>query len=234
MSREALISSHLSHRLADAWGTTVDFTTSFLNFSRFSAFRSMGYDKSSVRIGVVVWVRTIVRSLNMGWSRDGAVNWLFIGCLHCKTTTKTNMKTKKHPPKTTTTTTTKPTSTHTNTNILKSCLFEKDGQSLESLEQHRSTHICMFTGWHTLHFQLKHLTLSQKYSSVLSDVLMPSKLLPCKEPRTAVRLLTFRCHVADRHWFVRHWLFPSVSKLKGRQGRGNEGNFESGQNKSKV
>ena len=29
------------HRLADRWGTTVDFTTSFLHSSQFSAFRSM-------------------------------------------------------------------------------------------------------------------------------------------------------------------------------------------------
>ena len=35
-----LISSHLSRSLADRWGTTVDFTTSFLHSSRFSAFRS--------------------------------------------------------------------------------------------------------------------------------------------------------------------------------------------------
>ena len=36
-----VILSYLSSRLADRWGTTVDFTTSFLHFSRFSAFRSM-------------------------------------------------------------------------------------------------------------------------------------------------------------------------------------------------
>ena len=33
--------SYLSRSLADRWGTTVDFTTSFLHSSRFSAFRSM-------------------------------------------------------------------------------------------------------------------------------------------------------------------------------------------------
>ena len=33
-------SSYLSRSLADRWGTTVDFTTSFLHSSRFSAFRS--------------------------------------------------------------------------------------------------------------------------------------------------------------------------------------------------
>ena len=33
--------SYLSCSLADRWGTTVDFTTSFLHSSRFSAFRSM-------------------------------------------------------------------------------------------------------------------------------------------------------------------------------------------------
>ena len=32
---------HLSRSLADRWGTTADFTTSFLHSSRFSAFRSM-------------------------------------------------------------------------------------------------------------------------------------------------------------------------------------------------
>ena len=36
-----LILSYLSRSLADRWGTTVDFTTSFLHSSRFSAFRSM-------------------------------------------------------------------------------------------------------------------------------------------------------------------------------------------------
>ena len=35
-----LPSPYLSHSLADRWGTTVDFTTSFLHFLRFSAFRS--------------------------------------------------------------------------------------------------------------------------------------------------------------------------------------------------
>ena len=34
------VSSYLSHSLADRWGTTVDFTTSFLHSSRFSAFGS--------------------------------------------------------------------------------------------------------------------------------------------------------------------------------------------------
>ena len=33
--------SYQSRSLADRWGTTVDFTTSFLHSSRFSAFRSM-------------------------------------------------------------------------------------------------------------------------------------------------------------------------------------------------
>ena len=33
--------SYLSRSLADRWGTTVDFTTSFLHSSRFSAFRSV-------------------------------------------------------------------------------------------------------------------------------------------------------------------------------------------------
>ena len=33
-------SSYLPRSLADRWGTTVDFTTSFLHSSRFSAFRS--------------------------------------------------------------------------------------------------------------------------------------------------------------------------------------------------
>ena len=36
-----LILSYLPRSLADCWGTTVDFTTSFLHSSRFSAFRSM-------------------------------------------------------------------------------------------------------------------------------------------------------------------------------------------------
>ena len=35
------ILSYLSRSLADRWGTTVDFTTSFLHSSRFSVFRSM-------------------------------------------------------------------------------------------------------------------------------------------------------------------------------------------------
>ena len=38
-----LILFYLSRSLADRWGTTVDFTTSFLHSSRFSAFRSMIY-----------------------------------------------------------------------------------------------------------------------------------------------------------------------------------------------
>ena len=33
--------SYLSRSLADYWGTTVDFTTSFLHYSRFSVFHSM-------------------------------------------------------------------------------------------------------------------------------------------------------------------------------------------------
>ena len=36
-----LVLSYLSCSLADHWGTTVDFTTSFLHSSRISAFRSM-------------------------------------------------------------------------------------------------------------------------------------------------------------------------------------------------
>ena len=36
-----LVSIYLSHSLADRWGTTVDFTTSFLHSSWFSAFRSV-------------------------------------------------------------------------------------------------------------------------------------------------------------------------------------------------
>ena len=36
-----LILSYLSCRLADRWGTTVDFTTTYLHSSRFSAFRCM-------------------------------------------------------------------------------------------------------------------------------------------------------------------------------------------------
>ena len=35
------LSIYLSRSLADRWGTTVDFTTSFLHSSRFSAFRSV-------------------------------------------------------------------------------------------------------------------------------------------------------------------------------------------------
>ena len=33
--------NYLSHSLVDRWGTILDFTTSFLHFSRISAFRSM-------------------------------------------------------------------------------------------------------------------------------------------------------------------------------------------------
>ena len=43
-----LILSHLSRSLADSWGTTVDFTTSFLHSSRFSAFRSMIFHSKPV------------------------------------------------------------------------------------------------------------------------------------------------------------------------------------------
>ena len=43
-----LISSHLSRSLADRWGTTVDFTTSFLHSSWFSAFRSMIFNSRPV------------------------------------------------------------------------------------------------------------------------------------------------------------------------------------------
>ena len=41
LSMSYLILSHLSGSLADCWGTTVDFKTSFLQPLRFSAFRSM-------------------------------------------------------------------------------------------------------------------------------------------------------------------------------------------------
>ena len=37
----SLISSHLSRSLSDCWGTTVDFTNSFLHSLLFSAFRRM-------------------------------------------------------------------------------------------------------------------------------------------------------------------------------------------------
>ena len=40
-AQHILILSYLSRSLADRWGTTVDFTTSFLHSSRFSAFRSV-------------------------------------------------------------------------------------------------------------------------------------------------------------------------------------------------
>ena len=43
-----LILSYLSRSLADRWGTTVDFTTSFLHSSRFSAFRSMMFHSRPV------------------------------------------------------------------------------------------------------------------------------------------------------------------------------------------
>ena len=43
-----LILSNLSRSLADRWGTTVDFTTSFLHSSRFSAFRSMMFHSRPV------------------------------------------------------------------------------------------------------------------------------------------------------------------------------------------
>ena len=41
--------SYLSHSLADRWGTTVDFTTSFLHSSWFSAFRGMMFHSRPVR-----------------------------------------------------------------------------------------------------------------------------------------------------------------------------------------
>ena len=43
-----LILSYLSRSLADRWGTTVDFTTSFLHSSRFSAFCSMMFHSRPV------------------------------------------------------------------------------------------------------------------------------------------------------------------------------------------
>ena len=43
-----LILSYLSCSLADCWGTTVDFTTSFLHSSQFSAFRSMMFHSRPV------------------------------------------------------------------------------------------------------------------------------------------------------------------------------------------
>ena len=44
-----LVLSYLSRSLVDRWGTTVDFTTSFLHSSRFSAFRSMIFHPRPVR-----------------------------------------------------------------------------------------------------------------------------------------------------------------------------------------
>ena len=41
-------SSYLSRSLADSWGTTVDFTTSFLHSPRFSAFRSLAFHSRPV------------------------------------------------------------------------------------------------------------------------------------------------------------------------------------------
>ena len=43
-----LISSYLSRSLADLCGTTVDFTTSFLHSSQFSAFHSMMFHSRPV------------------------------------------------------------------------------------------------------------------------------------------------------------------------------------------
>ena len=43
-----IILSYLSRSLADRWGTTVDFTTSFLHSSRFSAFRSVVFHSRPV------------------------------------------------------------------------------------------------------------------------------------------------------------------------------------------
>ena len=45
-----LILSYLSHSLADHCGTTVDFTTSFLHFWRFSAFCSIVFHSRPVRL----------------------------------------------------------------------------------------------------------------------------------------------------------------------------------------
>ena len=42
------ISSYLSRSLADRWGTTVDFTASFLHSLRFSAFRNMIFHSRQV------------------------------------------------------------------------------------------------------------------------------------------------------------------------------------------
>ena len=42
-----ILLSYLSHSLVDRWCTTVDFITSFLHFSRFSAFRSMTFHPRS-------------------------------------------------------------------------------------------------------------------------------------------------------------------------------------------
>ena len=44
----SISSYHLPRSLADRWGTTVDFTTSFLHSSRFSAFRLMMFQSRPV------------------------------------------------------------------------------------------------------------------------------------------------------------------------------------------
>ena len=53
MLRVKSLSSYLSRSLADRWGTTVDFTTSFLHSSRFPAFRSRIFHSRQVNSGVV-------------------------------------------------------------------------------------------------------------------------------------------------------------------------------------
>ena len=48
LTNEYYLSVYLSRSLADRWGTTVDFTTSFLHSSLFSAFRSMMFHSRPV------------------------------------------------------------------------------------------------------------------------------------------------------------------------------------------
>ena len=76
---------YLPHSLADPWGTTVDFTTSFLYSSRFSAFRGMIFHSRPVHSLMLSSHRFLYLSLRFApWtvlcrivlaSTDGCVMW---------------------------------------------------------------------------------------------------------------------------------------------------------------
>ena len=70
-----LILSYLSRSLADLWGTTVDFTTSFLHFSRFPAFRSMIFHSSPVHSLMLSSYRFLCLPLRRKRWEDNIKEW---------------------------------------------------------------------------------------------------------------------------------------------------------------